>query len=120
MPFLSSSPASLLTRILSSSEPNHLLNEILAKIITFVDTIDASVLVAQMGYQLSTDAMILCSGTEEELREFHTRLESMRDISGNGQEISRFIRDGFRDIKQQIYEVRTQIEILVVIAQLFE
>jgi predicted nuclease with RNAse H fold len=93
---------------------------VLTKIITFIDTINASVIAAQMGHQLAAEAKILCCDTEEERREFPACLESMRELSRNGQEISRFIMDGFRDIKQQIYEVRSRIEILIVTAQLFE
>jgi hypothetical protein len=85
----------------------------LTKIITFIDTIDASVISAQMGYQLATEAMILRCGTDEERREFHACLESIRELAGNGQEISRFIMDDFRDIKQQIHEVRSRIGILL-------
>jgi len=66
--------------------------------------IEASLPEAQIGYQLATDAMTL-SGTEEEGQEFHANLESVRDLSGKGQEIARSVMDNFRDIEQQIYKV---------------
>jgi len=70
--------------------------------------IEASLPEAQIGYQLATDAMAL-SGTEDEGQEFHASLESVRDLSGKGQEIARSVMDNFRDIEQQIYKVRTRI-----------
>lgn len=108
---------SLFIRILSSSEPNHLLNKILTKIITFIHMINASALAAQIGYQLATDIMIL-SVTEEGLQS-HANLENMRELSGNGQGIATFVMNGFRDIKQQIYKVRTRNKIFVIIPSSF-
>lgn len=95
-------------RFLSSSEPNHLLAKILPKIITFIHLIDSSMLAAQMGYQLATDAMILCD-PEEEGWESSVSLESMRELSVKGQETARSVTDGFRDVKQQIYKVRNRL-----------
>jgi hypothetical protein len=108
----------LLTRILSSSKPNHLLNKILTKLATFIYGIETSLLEAQIGYQLATDAILF--GTEEEGLQSHANLESMRELSGKGQEISRSVMDNFRDIKQQIYKVRIRIKISVMIAHLSE
>ena len=50
------------------------------KISTFIDTIDASVLVVQMGYQLATDAMILCCGTEENFMHASKVCEAFREM----------------------------------------
>jgi hypothetical protein len=72
--------------------------------------IEASLPEAQIGYQLATDAMTL-SGTEDEGQEFHASLESVRDLSGKGQEIARSVMDNFRDIEQQIHKVRTRVKI---------
>ena len=94
----------LLTRLLSSSEPNPLLTKILTKIITFIHLIDSSMLAAQIGYQLTTDAMILCDPEEKDW-ESDVSLGSMRELSGKGQEISKSVAEGFRDIEQQIYKV---------------
>ena len=68
--------------------------------------VEASLPGAQIGYQLATDAMTL-SGTEDEGQEYHASLESVRDLSGKGQEIAKSIMDNFRDVEQQIYKVRT-------------
>ena len=97
-----------LLEFLSSSEPNHLLTKILAKIITFIHLIDSSMLAAQMGYQLATDAMILCD-PEEEGWESNVSLESMRELSVKGQETAKSVIDSFRDIKQQIYKVHDRL-----------
>jgi len=72
--------------------------------------IEASVLAANIGYQLATDAVILCNG-EEEGRQSHASLESMQELSRNGQRMARFAVDGFRDIEQQIYKVRIRFKI---------
>ena len=68
-------------------------------------------LAAQIGYQLSTDAMILCD-LEAEGWESSVSLESMRELSVKGQEATRSVVDGFRDIKQQIYKVRIDSKVL--------
>jgi len=75
-----------------------------------VHMIEASVVAAHIGYQLATDAMILC-GIEEEGRQSHASRESMQELSKNGQGITRSVMDGFRDIEQQIYDVRSRIKI---------
>ena len=62
--------------------------------------------------------MILC-GTEEEGRQSYASLESMQELSKNGQEVARSVMDGFRDIEQQIYKVRIRFKILVT-GHLFE
>ena len=80
--------------------------------------IDASALAAQIGYQLATDAMIL-SGAEQEGLQSHADLESMRELSGNGQGIARSVMDSFRDIKLQIYKVHDPLEISVTKVNLF-
>jgi len=72
--------------------------------------IEESVIAARMGYQLATDAMILC-GIEEEGRQSHASLESMQELSKNGQGITRSVMDGFRDVGQQISKVRIRFKI---------
>ena len=73
--------------------------------------IDANLLAAQIGHQLATDAMILSgSGTEGEGREFNASLDSMRELSGKGQEIARSVMDNFRDIKREIDKVSSRIK----------
>jgi hypothetical protein len=75
-------------------------------------------LAAQMGYQLTTDAMILCDPEEEDW-ESNVSLESMRELSVKGQETARSVMDNFRDIKQQIYKVHDRLQISVTVADLF-
>jgi len=75
-------------------------------------------LAAQIGYQLSTDVMILCD-LEEEGWESNVSLETMRELSVKGQEATRSVVDGFRDIKQQIYKVHDRLQRSVMMADLF-
>jgi len=61
-------------------------------------------LAAQIGYQLTTDAMILCDPEEKDW-ESDVTLDSMRELSKKGQETAESVAEGFRDIEQQIYKV---------------
>jgi len=72
--------------------------------------IEESVIAARIGYQLATDAMILC-GAEEEGQQSNASLESMQELSKNGQGIARSVMDGFRDIEQQVYKVRIRLKV---------
>ncbi|KIM36251.1 hypothetical protein M413DRAFT_427683 [Hebeloma cylindrosporum] len=92
------------SRMRSSSEPNHLLNKVLTKIIIFIHMIETSAVAARIGYQLAADVIILSEGEVED-REFHESLEIMRELSRSGQAITRSVAEGFRDIKQQIYKI---------------
>ncbi|KAF8965767.1 hypothetical protein BDZ97DRAFT_1810888 [Flammula alnicola] len=88
----------------SSSDPNPVLTKILNKIISLVQLIDSSMLVAQLGYQLTTDAMILCD-TEDADWEANVTVDGLRDHSAKAQEISQRVMEGFRDIKQEVYKI---------------
>jgi hypothetical protein len=76
----------------------------LTKITTLIHLIDSSMLAAQIGYQLTTDAMIFCDPEEKDW-ESDVSLESLRELSGKGQQTAKSVAEGFRDIEQQIYKV---------------
>ena len=65
-------------------------------------------LAAQIGYQLATDAMILCD-LEEEGWESNVSPESMRELSANGKEAARFVVNRFRDIKHTRYMIDSKV-----------
>ena len=64
-------------------------------------------LVAQIGYQLSTNAMIVCDaeGMDWELEGDATR-EGLAGHAKKAHEIAQGVVEAFRDIRQEVYKVR--------------
>ncbi|KDR66473.1 hypothetical protein GALMADRAFT_259268 [Galerina marginata CBS 339.88] len=88
----------------SSSEPLPLLTKISEKILGLIHLIDSSMLTAQLGYQLATDAMILCDPEETDW-DADVSVESLRSISVKGCEMSKAVMEGFRDVNQAVYKI---------------
>jgi hypothetical protein len=61
-------------------------------------------LVAQLGYQLATNAMMLYD-TEEADWEADVTIDTLRDIAGKAHTTSQSVMEGFREIKQEVYKV---------------
>ena len=90
----------------SSSEPSALLNKILAKINNLIRKIDNSMLVAQMGYQLATNAMIVCDAEsmDWELEGDATRA-GLAEQAKAANQMAQGVVETFRDIRQEVYKV---------------
>ncbi|KAF8179845.1 hypothetical protein BJ912DRAFT_981974 [Pholiota molesta] len=88
----------------SSSDPNPLITRILNKILNLIRLIDSSMLVAQLGYQLATNAMMLYD-TEEADWEADVTIDTLRDIAGKAHTTSQSVMEGFREIKQEVYKI---------------
>ncbi|KAF8877453.1 hypothetical protein CPB84DRAFT_1794926, partial [Gymnopilus junonius] len=61
-------------------------------------------LAAQMGYQLASDAMIMCDPEETEW-EADVSVDSLRGISKDGHETANSVMEGFREVKQEVYKI---------------
>lgn len=71
-------------------------------------------LAAQLGYQLATDAILLCESTlivaDSELSEWDVGvsvdIEVLRETCRSGCENAVKVMEGFRDVRQEAYKVR--------------
>ncbi|KAF5328366.1 hypothetical protein D9619_013245 [Psilocybe cf. subviscida] len=87
----------------SPSDPSALLNKIVTKINNLIRKIDNSMLVAQMGYQLATNAMIVCDAEsmDWELEGDATR-EGLAEQAKTANQMAQGVVEAFRDIRQEI------------------
>jgi len=69
-----------------------------------IKLIDSSMLNAQLGYHIATDAMIMCDREEADW-ETDISLDYLRELSARGEKSSREVADGFREISQEVYKV---------------
>ncbi|KAF9558971.1 hypothetical protein CPC08DRAFT_709211 [Agrocybe pediades] len=88
----------------STNEPNQVLTKVSSKISNFIRLIDVSILSAQCGYQLASDAMVVCDPEETEW-DTDVNIESLKAVCNNGETLAKEAADGFRDIKQEIYKI---------------
>ncbi|KAJ3516180.1 hypothetical protein NLJ89_g1286 [Agrocybe chaxingu] len=88
----------------SSSNPSPLLSKIVAKMANLIRLIDASIIASQLGYQLATDAMIMCDPDEGDW-EADVSLSVLREVSKKGRDKTKEVADGFREIKQEVYKI---------------
>ncbi|KAH9474526.1 hypothetical protein JR316_0012987 [Psilocybe cubensis] len=97
----------------SATDPLPILTKISAKIHALIRLIDASMLAAQLGYQLATDAISLCESTlivvDSELGEWDAGvsidIEVLRETCRSGCENAVKVMEGFRDVRQEAYKI---------------
>ncbi|PPQ81372.1 hypothetical protein CVT25_015893 [Psilocybe cyanescens] len=97
----------------SASDPLPVLTKISTKIHALIRLIDASMLAAQLGYRLATDAMLLCESTliviDSELGEWDAGvsvdIDMLRETCRSGCENAGKVADGFRDVRQEAYKI---------------
>ncbi|PPR05505.1 hypothetical protein CVT26_009009 [Gymnopilus dilepis] len=88
----------------ASSDPLPLLAKISRTIHHLIALVDASMLAAQRGYQLASDAMILCDPEEADW-EADVSVDGLRGTSREGYEKAKSVMEGFRDVRQEVYKI---------------
>lgn len=88
-------------------EAGPLVAKIVKRVNAYIHAIDSTMLAAQIGYRLASEAMTLCDlmGEDDFIDEGRDNLDTMKALADEGYENAEKTNVAFREIRQELYKV---------------